>query len=143
MFDQGLDKNGSPYRSLMMVLTVIGIFLVYSFATQATEVNLEEPLDEKRPETALRTLRALARPDFFTYHEEIRSMDITIRMPCGEEVKGSQTSNSDYCSELCVDDTREHSDSRDRFPAAHFWHLTLASSWRNRYNPCALFLPHR
>ncbi|MFK7805023.1 MAG: ABC transporter permease subunit [Anaerolineae bacterium] len=91
MFDQNIDENRSPYRSLMMVLGIIAIFLVYSFATQATEVNLEEPLDERRQETALRALRALARPDFFTYHEEIRSMDITIRMPCGEEVKGSQT----------------------------------------------------
>ncbi len=118
MFDQNNNRSPKgaqppeqrPMRSLSFILGFIAIFLVYSFATQATEVNLEEPLDEKRQETALRALRALARPDFFTYHEETRSMDITIRMPCGEELKGSQTSKGDRLATIapnCASTTQE------------------------------------
>ena len=113
MFDQNNNKNQpKPMRSLSFILGFIAIFLVYSFATHATEVNLEEPLDPQRQATALRVLRSLARPDFFTYHEQTRSMDITIRMPCGDEIKGSQTSKGDryrdYRPELCFDDAREY-----------------------------------
>ncbi|MEM8856812.1 MAG: ABC transporter permease subunit, partial [Chloroflexota bacterium] len=116
MFDQNNNSSPKPpeqqrpMRSLSFIFGFIVIFLVYSFATQATEVNLEEPLDEKRQETALRALRALARPDFFTFHEELRSMDITIRMPCGDEIKGSQTSKGDRVATIapnCASTTQE------------------------------------
>ncbi|MEM7798827.1 MAG: ABC transporter permease subunit [Chloroflexota bacterium] len=106
------DQNNSTptFRSLWIVLGVIAIFLVYSFATEATEINLEEPLDEQRQATAMRALRALARPDFFTYFEETRSMDISIRMPCGEEVRGSQKTSGERTATIapnCASTTQE------------------------------------
>ena len=117
MTDQNQNKlphndkqQPQPMRSLSFILGFLVIFLVYSYATQATEVNLEEPLDARRQETALRALRALARPDFFAYNEQTRSMDITIRMPCGDDVKGSQTNIGErvaIISPNCASTTQE------------------------------------
>ncbi len=97
-------------RALRTIGIVVVLFLIYTFAVQDTEINLKEPLEPRRQETAIRVLRALARPDFFTYDEEIRSMDITIRMPCGDEIKGSQTSLGERVVTLapnCASTTQE------------------------------------
>ncbi len=86
----------SPFRhalrsALWVIAAIIGI-LVFAYAVAVTEINLEEPQDPQRQEVTTRVIRALARPDFFEYHEETRSMDILIRMPCPDEISGAQTS---------------------------------------------------
>ena len=96
MARRGKKEQITPaVRATRTALIAIVLFVVYAFGVQDTEINLKEPLDDKRQETAIRVLRALARPDFFTYDEITRSMDITIRMPCGDDVKGSQTTLSE------------------------------------------------
>lgn len=82
-------------RSAMWVIAAILGVLIFSYGFAVTQINLEEPQDPKRQEVTTRVIRALARPDFFEYHEEIRSMDILIRMPCPEEIAGAQTSIGD------------------------------------------------
>ena len=86
----------SPFRhalrsAVWVIAAILGI-LVFAYAVAVTQINLDEPQDPQRQEVTTRVIRALARPDFFEYHEEIRSMDILIRMPCPEDVQGAQTS---------------------------------------------------
>jgi hypothetical protein len=45
------------------ILIILAIFLVYAFAVQATNINLEKPLDPARQENVMRVLRLLADPD--------------------------------------------------------------------------------
>ncbi len=46
------------------------IFLVYAFAVQATDINLEKPLDPGRQENVTRVLRLLADPDIVSVDAE-------------------------------------------------------------------------
>lgn len=46
------------------VLLVVVLFLLYAFAVQVTEINLERPLDPNRQASLIRVLRLLADPDF-------------------------------------------------------------------------------
>jgi phosphonate ABC transporter permease subunit PhnE len=52
------------------ILGAIVIFLVYAYAVQATQINLERPLDPGRQANLLRVLRLLADPDIFRVDEE-------------------------------------------------------------------------
>ncbi|MDJ0753501.1 MAG: ABC transporter permease subunit [Ardenticatenaceae bacterium] len=111
MAKRGKKEQLSPGMSaLRTVLIAVILFLVYAFAVQDTQINLEEPLDPRRQETTIRVLRALARPNLFTFNEEIRGMDINIRMPCGDEIIGSQVSLGDRTTTLspnCVTTTQD------------------------------------
>ncbi len=73
-----------------ILLVSLAVVVIYGYAMAATEVDLKEPLKPKRQENLVSLLRELARPDFFSYRNETRSTNISIRMPCPEEVKGSQ-----------------------------------------------------
>lgn len=83
---RGRTALGSIGRGLAVVLFI----LIMAYAIDVTQINLETPQDPRRQEVTTRVIRALARPDFFTYHEESRSMDISIRMPCPDEPRDSQ-----------------------------------------------------
>jgi phosphonate ABC transporter permease subunit PhnE len=48
------------------LLAAIGLFLLYAYAVQVTEINLEKPLDPARQATVMRALRLMADPDFVT-----------------------------------------------------------------------------
>ena len=90
------DKKSRPLpRALLIFAAFIGIFILYAFAIDVTEINFTEPQDPKRQEVTTRVIRALARPDFFIFNEETRSMNVLIRIPCEGEVTGSQFALSD------------------------------------------------
>ncbi len=71
------------------------LFVLYAYAIDVTQINYEEPQDPQRQAVATRVVRALARPDFFVVEEETRTMNINIKMPCGEEVTGTSFTLSD------------------------------------------------
>lgn len=52
-------------KALRTFLLVVFIFVVYAFAVEITQVNLETPTQPRRQEQLFNVLRALARPDFF------------------------------------------------------------------------------
>jgi phosphonate ABC transporter permease subunit PhnE len=89
----------SPFRhalrSALWVIAAIIAILIFAYGITVTQINLEEPQDPQRQAVTTRVIRALARPDFFEFDEEIRSMDILIRMPCPAEISGAQTSLGD------------------------------------------------
>jgi phosphonate ABC transporter permease subunit PhnE len=55
---------------LRTILIVIAVLLVYAFAVQATQINLEKPLDPARQENLIRVLRLLADPDLVSVDAE-------------------------------------------------------------------------
>ena len=67
---EGLSKKTSRTRLLRGLVIGVLIFLVYAFAVQATDINLEKPLDEGRQENVTRVLRLLADPDIVSVDEE-------------------------------------------------------------------------
>ncbi|MFO7680233.1 MAG: ABC transporter permease subunit [Chloroflexota bacterium] len=80
-------KKRKFWQILLVSLVVV---VIYGYAMTATQIDLKEPLKPRRQENLVSLLRELARPDFFSYRNETRSTNISIRMPCPEEVKGSQ-----------------------------------------------------
>lgn len=105
------QKDASPgSHAIRTFLFVLVAFLLYAYAVDVTQINLEKPQDPQRQTVTTRVIRALAHPDFFEFQEETRSMDITIRMPCPEDIKGSQTSLGERVATLlpnCASTTQE------------------------------------
>ncbi len=64
-------------RTIKIFLLVIGLVVLYAFAVQSTEINLEKPLEPSRQETVLRVLRLLADPDFFRVDEETGDISLS------------------------------------------------------------------
>ena len=85
--DLGESKKSNRLRNIAIG---VAIFLLFAYAVSVTNVNLEEPLDPKRQENLVGLLRELAHPDLFAYDTVTRSIDMSIRMPCPEELKASQ-----------------------------------------------------
>ncbi|MFN2103457.1 MAG: ABC transporter permease subunit [Candidatus Promineifilaceae bacterium] len=85
--EPGESKNRKRLRNIVIG---IAIFLLFAYAVSVTRVNLEEPLEPKRQENLVGLLRELAHPDIFQYETESQSINLSIRMPCPQEVKGSQ-----------------------------------------------------
>jgi phosphonate ABC transporter permease subunit PhnE len=77
----------SPWRTILIIL---GLVLLYTYAIQVTQIDLEESLEPQRQENLTSLIRDLARPDFFAYENETRTTSISLRMPCPEEIRGSQ-----------------------------------------------------
>jgi phosphonate ABC transporter permease subunit PhnE len=77
-------------RSVRTFLWVLVAILIYAYGVQATEIDLDEPLEPQRQANLIGLLRQLARPDLFAYDIQTRSTNISIRMPCPEEIRGSQ-----------------------------------------------------
>ena len=84
------NNNGSKRNKLLLVLIGAGLFVLFAYAVQVTQIDLQEPLEPKRQENLVGLLRELARPDLFAHETETRSTNISIRMPCPEDIKGSQ-----------------------------------------------------
>ena len=83
-------QEGKQRRRIRNFAIGVAIFILFAYAISVTRVNLEEPLEPKRQENLVRLLRELAHPDLFAYETETASIDLSIRMPCPEEIKGSQ-----------------------------------------------------
>lgn len=86
------ENRSGRWKKLRNILVGIGIVILFAYAIQVTQVNLEEPLEPRRQENLQGLIRDLARPDFFTYNNQTRSTIMSIRMPCPEEIRGSQIS---------------------------------------------------
>jgi len=72
-------------RSLYLVLAIIATVVVYAYAFEKTDVNLDRIQDEQRQEQLFRVLRALAQPDLFTYESTETIADLEFMVPCPEE----------------------------------------------------------
>lgn len=89
------DKENRRKLNIRTILFIILGVLVYAYAFQVTDVNLQEPLESQRQENLVGLLREMARPDFLDYDEELRSTNLSIRMPCPEVARASQITADD------------------------------------------------
>ena len=77
-----MKKKQSPFRRLALVLAIIAAVVIYAYGFQVTQVSLEETSDPLRQERFVRILRALARPDVFTYEKEEFTVETPMQVPC-------------------------------------------------------------
>lgn len=77
-----MKNKQSPFRRLALVLAIIAAVVIYAYGFQVTQVSLEETSDPLRQERFVRILRALARPDLFTYEKEEFTVETPIQVPC-------------------------------------------------------------
>jgi phosphonate ABC transporter permease subunit PhnE len=101
------NRRGKKLRNILIVAAVI---VLYAYATKVTDINLEEPLRPRRQANLISLIRDLARPDLFSFEGITRATNISLRMPCPEEVRGSQVTNEDRNLVLvpnCVNTTQD------------------------------------
>lgn len=83
-------KQPAARRTIRTFILVVAAVLLFMYAIEATEISLREPLEPQRQTNLISLVRQLARPDLFTYTTETRSTNISIRMPCPEQIRASQ-----------------------------------------------------
>jgi len=83
-------RNGRSPQWWKTAAILLVIFLLYAYGLQITKVNLQEPLEPQRQANLVELIRSFARPDLFAYETETRRLTVSLRMPCPEEIKGSQ-----------------------------------------------------
>jgi phosphonate ABC transporter permease subunit PhnE len=69
-------------RALTLIIGIILIYVIFAYGFEVTDVNLAELGSQTRQESLTRILRALARPDFFTYDQEEFVVEVAIFIPC-------------------------------------------------------------
>ena len=75
-------KKASPWKSLQLGLAVLIGLLVFAYGFQVTQVDLEELRSERRQESLIRVMRALARPEIFEYEQEVEVINAPVHVPC-------------------------------------------------------------
>jgi len=106
------NNNGrrKTLRKIGVLLLVLVVIIIFAKAVDVTKINLQEPLEPRRQENLVGLIRDLARPDFFNFENETRSTIMSIRMPCPEEIQGSQVSIEDRVAVLapnCASTTQD------------------------------------
>ena len=85
-------KKASLWKSLQLGLAVLAGLLVYAYGFQITQVDLEDLRSERRQESLVRVMRALARPEIFEYEQEVEVINAPIYVPCPAD--GAELSSS-------------------------------------------------
>jgi phosphonate ABC transporter permease subunit PhnE len=75
-------KKASPWKSIRLGLAVLAGLLVFAYGFQITEVDLEDLRSERRQESLIRVMRALARPEIFEYEQEAEVINAPVYVPC-------------------------------------------------------------
>lgn len=72
-------------RSLWILIGILSGFVIYAYAFETTDVNLDKIKDETRQVQLVRVLRALARPDLLDYETVDTNVDLGYMIPCPAE----------------------------------------------------------
>ena len=75
-------KKASPWKSLQLGLAVLAGLLVFAYGFQITRVDLEDLRSERRQESLVRVMRALARPEIFEYEQAVEVINAPVHVPC-------------------------------------------------------------
>src|SRR5215211_2231943 len=76
------SKKASPWKSLQIGLAVLFGLFVYAYGFQITKVDLEDLRSERRQESLVRVMRALARPEIFEYEQQVEVINAPVYVPC-------------------------------------------------------------
>ncbi|MGD2060997.1 MAG: ABC transporter permease subunit [Acidimicrobiia bacterium] len=69
-------------RTLWIVIGILAGFVIYAYAFETTDVNLDSITDETRQESLFRVLRALGNPEILTYESTDTNTDLDYMVPC-------------------------------------------------------------
>ena len=75
-------KKSSLWKSLQLGLAVLLGLLVYAYGFQITQVDLEDLRSERRQESLVRVMRALAKPEIVEYEQEVQVINAPVHVPC-------------------------------------------------------------
>ena len=78
-------KKPSLLRSLGTALGIIGVFFVFAYGVNVTDVNFDTTRDENRLTQLKRVIRALVRPDIIEYETIDTEVEIPFYLPCPED----------------------------------------------------------
>jgi phosphonate ABC transporter permease subunit PhnE len=93
------DKKASPWKSVQLGLAILFGMIVYAYGFQITRVDLEDLRSERRQESMVRVLRALAKPEILEYDqtEEVINTPVYVTCPAtGAPTTPEQTSSGPY-----------------------------------------------
>jgi len=79
------NKKASPWKSLQFGLAILAGLIIYAYGFQITKVDLEDLRSERRQESLVRVMRALAKPDILAYDqkEEVINSPVYVTCPGG------------------------------------------------------------
>ncbi|HVR79972.1 MAG TPA: hypothetical protein VMS99_16465, partial [Acidimicrobiia bacterium] len=80
-------------RTLYWIIGLLAGFVVYAYAYETTDVNLDRITDQTRQESLFRVLRALGNPDLLTYETTQTTIDLDYQVPCPEGPVSAQLSD--------------------------------------------------
>ncbi|MFQ5553753.1 MAG: ABC transporter permease subunit [Acidimicrobiia bacterium] len=75
-------RGGFRRRFIVLLVGIIAAVVVYAFAFEKTDVDLEEITSETRQASLFRILRALAHPDLVTFSTEEITVSTDVYLPC-------------------------------------------------------------
>ncbi|HNN14401.1 MAG TPA: hypothetical protein PKL78_12635, partial [Anaerolineales bacterium] len=76
------NKKSSPWKSIQVGLVSFLVMVIFAYGFQITKVNLEELRSEKRQESLVRVMRALAKPEIFEYEQAEEIVNVPVYVPC-------------------------------------------------------------
>ena len=78
-------KKASPWKSVQLGLAILAGLLIYAYGFQITKVDLEDLRSERRQESLVRVMRALAKPEILAYDqkEEVINSPVYVTCPAG------------------------------------------------------------
>ena len=76
------EKKASPWKSLQLGLAILFGLVVYAYGFQITKVDLEDLRSERRQESLVRVMRALAKPEIFEFEQEQEIINAPVYVTC-------------------------------------------------------------
>ncbi len=82
MNDIKADKKASPWKSIQLGLAILAGLFIYAYGFQITKVDLEDLRSERRQESLVRVMRALAKPDILAYDQKEEVINTPVYVTC-------------------------------------------------------------
>jgi phosphonate ABC transporter permease subunit PhnE len=79
-------KTASIWKSLQVGLFALLGMLIFAYSFQVTKVDLENFRSERRQESRVRVLRALAQPELFEYEQVVETFNAPVYVTCPENL---------------------------------------------------------
>src|SRR6266508_2913956 len=92
-------KNASAWKSVQLGLAILAGLLIYAYGFQITKVDLEDLRSERRQESLVRVMRALAKPEILAYDQKEEVINSPVYVPCpagGSPVFGEPDKTGPY-----------------------------------------------
>ena len=85
MAENPKNKQPSFWKSAQLGLAILAGLIVYAYGFEITKVDLEDLRSERRQESLVRVMRALARPEIIEYEQEVELINAPVYVTCPEE----------------------------------------------------------